>query len=106
MFMSYKLDYRIYKKWYGTIAVLAVIILFLVLVPGIGKSVNGAKRWIVVPIVKSLQTSEITKMGVIIALARIFCKLQRNYKKSKKFLDTSYIFSYNYCNIDWSSKSF
>ena len=41
-----KSDYRFLKKYYKVIYVISVAILLLVLVPKLGKSVNGAKRWI------------------------------------------------------------
>lgn len=45
LFVS-KIDYRFYKKHYWFIYVLSVLVLLLVLVPGLGKSTNGATRWI------------------------------------------------------------
>ncbi|MGN1326880.1 MAG: FtsW/RodA/SpoVE family cell cycle protein [Clostridia bacterium] len=48
LFIS-KIDYRFYKKYYWAIYVVSVVVLLFVLVPGLGKSVNGAKRWIQIP---------------------------------------------------------
>ncbi len=49
MLIISKIDYRKYKKYYWAIYVISVAILLLVLVPGLGKSVNGALRWIQIP---------------------------------------------------------
>lgn len=72
MFIFFKIDYKIYKKFYIWIGIISILILLLVLVPGLGREMNGAKRWINVPIITSLQPSEITKIGIIIALAGFF----------------------------------
>ena len=69
MMILSKVDYRIYAKFYKIIYALSIIVLFLVLVPGLGRTVNGARRWINLPIVSSFQPSELTKIGVIIFYA-------------------------------------
>lgn len=61
-----KIDYRLYKQFYKLIYLGSVVILLLVLIPGIGISANGAKRWMKVPIFGSIQPSELTKLGLII----------------------------------------
>lgn len=48
LFIS-KIDYRFYKKYYWAIYAISVIILLLVLIPGLGKEVKGATRWISLP---------------------------------------------------------
>jgi cell division protein FtsW len=56
------------RKYAYFLAVGAVIMLILVLLPGIGVRVNGAQRWIDLgPIL--LQVSEIGKLGLLFALA-------------------------------------
>lgn len=47
---------------------IALLMLLLVLVPGVGKSVNGSRRWIDLGIV-SVQVSEAVKLAVIVYLA-------------------------------------
>lgn len=68
LFIS-KIDYRFYKKYYWIAYVVSVAVLLLVLIPGLGKSVNGAKRWIKVPGIGQFQPSEISKIGLIIFYA-------------------------------------
>ena len=68
LFVS-KIDYRFYKKYYWFIYFFSVIILLLVLVPGLGKSSNGATRWIKIAGLGQFQPSEITKIGLIIFYA-------------------------------------
>lgn len=74
MFILSRIDYRIYQKYAVIIYVISIIILALVMVPGLGRSMNGAKRWINVPIFTSIQPSEITKLGLIIFFSAYFAK--------------------------------
>ena len=67
MFIS-KIDYRVYKKYYWIIYIVSVLVLLLVLVPGLGRQVNGATRWIQIGGL-GFQPSEITKIGLIIFYA-------------------------------------
>ncbi|MFR7663055.1 MAG: FtsW/RodA/SpoVE family cell cycle protein [Coprococcus sp.] len=53
------IDYHIYAKFAGALYVLSVLSLFLVKVPGIGVTKNGASRWIEIgPISFQLRASE------------------------------------------------
>ena len=71
MIVLTKIDYRIYKRYYKAIYVLSILVLFTVLIPGIGSSSNGARRWIQISFI-GIQPSEITKIGLIIAYAGYF----------------------------------
>jgi cell division protein FtsW len=77
-----KIDYRIYrnKKIYLAAYAISVGVLLLVMIPGIGVSVNGAARWIKLGV--QFQPSEITKIGMIIFFAAI---LTENKDRLKKF---------------------
>lgn len=55
LFVS-KIDYRFYKKYYWFIYAVSLGVLLLVLVPGLGKSVNGATRWIKIPGLRTIPT--------------------------------------------------
>ena len=68
LFVS-KIDYRFYKKYYWAVYIVSVAILLLVLVPGLGREVKGATRWINVPGIGQIQPSELTKIGMIIFYA-------------------------------------
>ena len=62
------LDYRIYKKFYKLAYWGSIVALALVVIPGIGVSVNGARRWINLGF-GQFQPSEIAKIGLIIFYA-------------------------------------
>ena len=69
MLILSKIDYKVYSKFYKIAYVAAIGVLLLVLVPGLGRTVNGARRWINLPIVSSFQPSELTKIGLIVFFA-------------------------------------
>ena len=69
-----------YKKLYYLsvpILTLSLILLFAVLIPGIGTSVLGARRWINLGFV-TIQPSELAKFGVILYLASWFSHKERH----------------------------
>lgn len=68
LFIS-KIDYRFYKKYYWLVYAVSVLVLLLVLIPGLGREVNGATRWLGIPGLGQFQPSEITKIGLIIFYA-------------------------------------
>lgn len=61
-------DSSVWEKLSIPLIILCLILLLLVLVPGVGKVVNGARRWIAFgPI--GIQISELTKVAIILYLA-------------------------------------
>ena len=81
MIIISKVDYKIYRnrKIYLSAYIISVLILLLVLIPNIGVSVNGARRWIDLGI--QFQPSEITKIGLIIFFAAILTENKDRLKK-------------------------
>lgn len=68
MFGAYFVDYRYYRRFAWVIAIAGIFILCLVLVPGIGKKINGSRRWIGV-LGFTIQPSELAKFSLIVLLA-------------------------------------
>ena len=68
MFIISKIVYRFYKKYYWIVYFVSWTMLLLVIVPGIGRNVKGATRWINLGF-GQFQPSEITKIGLIIFYA-------------------------------------
>ncbi len=62
-------DYHYLKKCAIPILVVVVALLVLVLIPGIGARINGARRWLRFSQSVSIQPSEFAKLAVIIFLA-------------------------------------
>lgn len=63
-----RIDYHVWRPLAKIILAMTVILLVLVLVPGLGKSVNGAQRWLGVGGFY-LQPSELAKLGMAIFAA-------------------------------------
>ncbi len=67
-------DYGFLKKMTLPIAGVAILLLLLVFVPGIGVSANGARRWIDIGI--QFQPSEIAKLALILVLALYISRVE------------------------------
>ena len=67
-FIIFKIPLKLIQKTGPTLIVLSMILLALVLIPGIGKEVNGSIRWINLGFI-SLQVSEFVKLATVIYLA-------------------------------------
>ena len=63
-----KVPLQFWRGYSALLLLLSIIALFLVLVPGIGRVVNGSRRWLSLGFI-SLQVSEFAKLGAIIFLA-------------------------------------
>jgi cell division protein FtsW len=75
-------DYRVLRKVVWILLVVSAVLLVLVLIPGIGKKVGGARRWLSVGGL-TFQPSELAKLALIIALAH-YCDWQQRYMKEFK----------------------
>ena len=67
------LDLGKLKRWAGVIFALSIVLLFLIYIPGVGKEITGASRWINLGIV-TLQPSELLKFTTILIIAGILSK--------------------------------
>ena len=71
-----RIDYHVYGAFATEIYVFAMIMMALVKTP-LGKTLNGARRWIRLPGNLTLQPAEITKIAVILFIAYELCRLGR-----------------------------
>ncbi len=81
MFITANYDYKKLKNWAFPALVLSVVLLLLVLVPGIGRKINDARRWIYLGPV-NFQPSEVAKITTIVFFSY---SLSKNYKELKNF---------------------
>lgn len=65
MLFTINIDYHAWKKFGTPILIVTIILLSLVLVPGFGKVVNGARRWLGFGSLY-LQPSEIAKLSMVL----------------------------------------
>ncbi|MGN0204255.1 MAG: FtsW/RodA/SpoVE family cell cycle protein [Coprococcus sp.] len=75
LLISY-VDYHIYARWAGAIYLFSVLSLFLVKVPGLGVTKNGASRWIEIA-GQSFQPSELMKPAMVILMAYLLTQVGR-----------------------------
>lgn len=82
LFATMNFDYQWLKRYAKPLLYVAIVLLVLVKIPGVGREVNGAVRWIGLgPL--SLQPSEVIKLAMVIFLARI---LSVNPEKIRFFI--------------------
>src|ERR1700750_3067692 len=62
-FATAQIPIAVWEKWAPWIFALAMVLLFLVLIPHVGKGVNGARRWIPMGLL-NFQPSELAKLGM------------------------------------------
>jgi cell division protein FtsW len=76
-------DYRRLRKYAKPLLIVSFILLVLVLVPGIGREVSGAKRWFRFKFL-SFQPSELATMAVIIYVADFICRKEKQIRSFVK----------------------
>ena len=83
MFGVSRIDYRFWRKMIIVILPVALVLVIIVLIPGIGIERDDARRWLGVGSL-TFQPSEIAKLAIIIYMANY---ITVNYKKMKRFKD-------------------
>ncbi|EUJ31358.1 putative cell division protein RodA, FtsW [Listeria floridensis FSL S10-1187] len=73
-----QLDYERLTKWAYYFYALGIFMLLFVLL--FGKEVKGAKSWIIIPFLGSIQPSEIVKVIMIIVLAKVIMDHNKKFK--------------------------
>jgi len=72
-------DYRLLRKYARPLMLVALALLVLVIIPGIGREVSGARRWFRFKFI-SFQPSEFANMAIIIYIADFICRKQDKLK--------------------------
>lgn len=71
-----QINYRVWRKLAVPLALVTMVLLALVLIPGIGTTVKGSSRWLRLgPL--SLQPSEFAKVSIIMLMAWWMARIQR-----------------------------
>lgn len=72
-FFILRTDSRVWEKLSVPLLLMSILLLTLVLIPGVGRMVNGSRRWLAVgPI--SIQVSELVKFTMILYLSGYFVR--------------------------------
>lgn len=66
-------DYRRFERWAPLLYVVSVVLLMVVLIPGVGTKINGARRWFRMGSF-SFQPAEFAKFALILGLSRILAR--------------------------------
>ncbi len=85
MIVLSRVDYVWWKRATPALCAIALASLFLVLVPGIGTMVNGARRWIIVAGF-SYSPSELAKLAAVCLVAGLIVRQPRMLETPKGFL--------------------
>ncbi len=75
MLLTMNVDYHVWRKFAKPVLLVTLVLLVLVLVPGLGKVVNGARRWLGFGSLY-LQPSEIAKLGMVLFCAASLARSQ------------------------------
>ncbi len=66
--VTFQIPTQIWQKYAPYLFLIGVVLLLLVLIPGVGKSVNGSRRWLSLVVV-NLQPSELMKLFAVLYAA-------------------------------------
>lgn len=79
MWIVSRIDYHWYFERSKFFYFISIFMMFLVKTP-LGKEVNGAKRWIKLPVEQQLQPAEIAKIAIILFIPALICTMGREIK--------------------------
>ncbi|MFW5995702.1 MAG: stage V sporulation protein E [Halanaerobiaceae bacterium] len=79
MFIFMNIDYHRYIRYSRIILLVALILLILVLIPGVGKSAGGSRRWLSLGLVR-LQPSEVAKLGLVFYVSHFISRKKDSLK--------------------------
>lgn len=79
-FMTLLIPMAQWQRFSGSLLLIAFVLLILVLLPGIGREVNGAKRWIGFGLF-NLQPSELAKLFTVMFIAAYLVRRQEEVRK-------------------------
>ena len=85
LFVCARVDYGLWRRAALPFAIVVVVLLLAVLVPGIGTSVNGARRWIIVG-GQSMTPSEFAKLAAVILIASLIARRPREVTEARGLL--------------------
>lgn len=81
--LTTRIPIRIWQKYSGYLFLFSFLLLLIVLIPGIGRVVNGSRRWIQLGFI-SLQVSEVAKFAAILYLASYLQRYQDEIREELK----------------------
>lgn len=83
-----RVDYHYYGKIAKALFFAAMVLMLLVKFSPLGVEVNGAKRWLEVPLIdQRFQPSEIMKIAVILYIPVLICKMGKQIRKLRGIIN-------------------
>ena len=82
MMVVSRINYHFYIKWARYFYYISIVLMLLVQTP-LGKTVNGARRWIRLPFGQQFQPAEVTKIAVVLFIPVVIIKLGKEAKTSR-----------------------
>jgi len=79
LYFGFRIDLEHLKKWAGLIFAISIVLLISIYIPGVGRKVLGASRWIDLGIL-SFQPSELMKFSTVLFLAVILTNRREQIK--------------------------
>ncbi len=76
-----RIDSSKWQQWSGIILIISFILLILVLIPGIGRVVNGSRRWLAIGFI-GIQVSELMKLTMIFYIAGYLVRQEESLNKN------------------------
>lgn len=67
-YLATRIPIRVWQKFSLPLLFISLLLLLIVLIPGIGRVMNGSRRWLSLGII-TLQVSEVMKLGALVYLA-------------------------------------
>ncbi|USG63698.1 putative lipid II flippase FtsW [Brevibacillus ruminantium] len=98
MLITMNIPFSFYKRNFLLIAFVSVLALILVLIPGIGQKIQGARSWFSLGPV-NLQPAEFAKLGLILYLAAIISKKGDGFRDLKKGLLPPLVVTGIFCGL-------
>lgn len=78
-YFGFHLDIEKLKKWAGLLFVISISLLLAVYLPGIGRRISGASRWIDLVFI-SFQPSELMKFSMVVLLAQVLSRVKNDIR--------------------------
>lgn len=82
MWIVSRINYHFYIKWAKSLYFFSVLLMILVQTP-LGKTVNGARRWIQLPFNQQFQPAEVAKIAVILFIPVVIIRLGKEARTLK-----------------------
>ena len=82
MWIVSRINYHFYIKWAKSMYFVSILLMVLVQTP-LGKTVNGARRWIQLPFNQQFQPAEVAKIAVILFIPVVIIRLGKEARTLK-----------------------